>query len=182
MRLAEEIAQNGAVISEFPINTPPLRQNFPRRNRVISGLSQAVLVVEAAQNSGALITADFALQQGRDVFALPGKVDSATSFGTNALIKDGAKLVSDVADILEEFILPEAESKKAAKEPLKPSLGDEEDMVYSVLSGESTQIDELAQKTNLEIPKISGILLKLQLKKLVRELPGKQFVRSIHEG
>lgn len=178
-RLAEEIARNGAVISEFPVNTQPFPQNFPRRNRVISGLSQAVLVVEAAQNSGALITADFALEQGRDVFALPGEVGSATSYGTNALIKEGAKLVSCVDDILEEFFLPQAEDDKgAAGEPLPPGLRGEEDMIYNVLSAEAIQIDELAAKTNMEIPQISGILLKLRLRKLIKELPGKQFARS----
>jgi DNA processing protein len=102
-KLAEEIALSAAVISEFPLNAKPLAQNFPRRNRVISGLSQGVIVVEAAKNSGALITADFALEQGRDVFAIPGKVDSATSFGTNQLIKQGAKLVDSIEDIIEEL-------------------------------------------------------------------------------
>ncbi len=104
-KLAEKIAECGAVISEFPCDAKPLPQNFPQRNRVISGLSLGLLVVEAARNSGALITADFALEQGREVFALPGKVDSNTSFGTNGLIKQGAKLVSGVDDIVEEFDL-----------------------------------------------------------------------------
>lgn len=103
IELGEKISASGAVISEFPVNTLPLKQNFPRRNRIISGLSLGVLVAEAARNSGALITADFALEQGREVFALPGKVDSKTSFGTNGLIKQGAKLVSCVDDILEEI-------------------------------------------------------------------------------
>lgn len=104
-KLAEEISHAGAVISEFPLNFGPQPRNFPRRNRVISGLSMGVIVVEAAKNSGALITADFALEQGREVFAVPGKVDSATSFGTNQLIKQGAKLTDSVEDILEELDL-----------------------------------------------------------------------------
>ncbi len=110
--LSEEISGHGAVISEFPVDTLPLPQNFPRRNRVISGLSLGVLVVEAAGNSGALITADFALEQGREVFALPGKVDSFTSSGTNGLIKQGAKLVSCVDDIIEEFNLFGSKNEK----------------------------------------------------------------------
>ena len=177
-RLSEEISGNGAVLSEFPMDTAPFRQNFPRRNRVISGLSRGVLVVEAARNSGALITADFALEQGRDVFALPGKVDSANSYGTNALIKDGAKLVSCVDDILEEFVSLEVKPKKGiSRRSSRPDLIDEEDAVYSLLSHDPLQIDDLAQKTNLDIPQISAILLTLRLRKLIQELPGKQFVR-----
>ena len=103
--LAEEIADSGAVVSEFPLNAEPQARNFPRRNRLISGLSLGVIVAEAAKNSGALITADFALEQGREVFAIPGKVDSATSFGANQLIKQGAKLVDSIEDILEELNL-----------------------------------------------------------------------------
>src|SRR3989338_9654267 len=99
-KLYHEIVRNGAVVTEFENDMPPLPENFPQRNRIISGLSLGVVVVVAARNSGALITANFALEQGRDVFALPGKVDSQTSFGTNGLIKQGAKLVSCVDDIL----------------------------------------------------------------------------------
>jgi len=180
--LAEEISRSGVVISEFPIDTLPLKQNFPRRNRVISGLSLGLLVVEAARNSGALITADFALEQGRDVFALPGKVDAHTSFGTNELIKQGAKLVSCLDDILEELNIPITKVCQAEERPqenLKFDSGHtEESLVYGLISDQSIQLDEIAEKTNLDIPRISGILLKLQMKRLVQQLPGKQFIRS----
>ncbi|PIP20709.1 MAG: DNA-protecting protein DprA, partial [Candidatus Omnitrophica bacterium CG23_combo_of_CG06-09_8_20_14_all_40_11] len=137
--LAEEISRCGAVISEFPINAKPLSQNFPRRNRVISGLSLGVLVVEAARNSGALITADCALEQGRDVFALPGKIDSGNSFGTNGLIKQGAKLVSCADDIIEEFNIPVTANlnKKDLKETNSGSrsyLSGNESLLYNLIS------------------------------------------------
>ncbi|MDP8253716.1 MAG: DNA-processing protein DprA [Candidatus Kaelpia aquatica] len=103
IELAKQISKNGAVISEFPLRTAPLRENFPRRNRIISGLSKGVIVVEAALRSGALITADLALDQGRDIFAVPGEVDSPTSCGTNYLIKQGAKLIDSAEDVLEEY-------------------------------------------------------------------------------
>ena len=182
--LLEEIAQNGAVITEFSLDTLPKKENFPRRNRIISGLSLGVLVVEAARNSGALITADCALEQGRDVFALPGKVDSNTSFGTNGLIKQGAKLVSCVEDILEEFGMDNTVKAQDKKEEVtKPVVNDkDEDRVYGLLSEEAIQMDELVEKSNLDIPQISGILLRLQMKKLVRQLPGKQFVKVEDEG
>ena len=185
IELSEEIAGNGAVISEFPVNTPPYKANFPRRNRVISGLSLGLLVVEAAQNSGALITADFALEQGREVFALPGKVDSGNSFGTNELIKQGAKLVSCTEDILEELAMPQAKAPGPGKDLPQGQntvLNKEEDSVYAVISRESLDLDELAEKTSLDIPRISDILLRLQLKKLIKQLPGKQFVRSQNEN
>jgi DNA processing protein len=139
-------------------------------------------VAEAARNSGALITADFALEQGREVFALPGKVDSNTSYGTNELIKQGAKLVSSVDDILEEFISYSGTKSQKVENQFqgKPefNLGEEEDKVYALVSEESIQLDELVEKTNMDIPKISDILFRLQLKKLIKQVPGKQFIKS----
>lgn len=176
--LAQEIARNGAVVSEFPISAPPLRQNFPRRNRIISGLVLGVLVVEAARNSGALITADFALEQGREVFALPGELTSRNSFGTNGLIKQGAKLVSCIDDIMEELDL----ARRCEKEPDKPvnrieNITDDSGL-YELFSESPINLDEIAMLTKLDIPRISDILVKLQLQKLIKQLPGKQFIRT----
>jgi DNA processing protein len=196
-KLAQEVAQNGAVVSEFPIDAKPLRENFPRRNRVISGLSLGTLVVEAARNSGALITADFALEQGREVFALPGKIDSETSFGTNQLIKQGAKLVSDVEDIIEElnlsncgnFALDGRLEKTAGASsacfgveiaPVSAEnceLTAEESLLYNSLSGEPLHLDDIAGRLGLGIPQILNTLLNLEMKKLIRQLPGKQFAK-----
>jgi DNA processing protein len=178
--LADQIAQNGAVVSEFPIETEPLKQNFPRRNRVISGLSLGVLVAEAARNSGALITADFALEQGREVFALPGKVDAQNSFGTNGLIKQGAKLVSCVDDIIEEFNFEISPQVKMQHLKTKGAchLSDEESLVYNSVSEQPVYLDEILEKTNLDSSRTLGLILRLQLKKLVKQLPGKQFARA----
>ena len=181
--LAEEISRCGAVISEFPINAKPLSQNFPRRNRVISGLSLGVLVVEAARNSGALITADCALEQGREVFALPGKIDSGNSFGTNGLIKQGAKLVSCADDIIEEFNIPIATNpnKREVKDTSLESsicLSGNESLLYNLISDQPVLLDEIAQNTSIGIPEISRILLKLEIHKLIRQLPGKQFIKA----
>jgi len=184
--LAEEISRNGAVISEFPMDAKPLPQNFPRRNRVISGLSLGVLVVEAARNSGALITADCALEQGREVFALPGKIDSQNSFGTNALIKQGAKLVSCVDDIIEEFNLPvtknlnkqESFHVEPGNSDVSTRLSDNESLLYNLISDQPLLLDEIVQKSGLGIPDLSAILLKLQIRRLIRQIPGKQFMRT----
>jgi len=181
IELAEEISKQGAVISEFPVNALPLPINFPRRNRVISGLSLGTLVVEAAQNSGALITADFALEQGREVFCLPGRIDSPSSFGTNELIKQGAKLVSNTDEILEEFIgyssSKQASAVSLEKPKTKADLSSGENEFYSFISTEPVHIDELIDKTNLDITCVSDILLSLRLKKVIRELPGKYYIR-----
>lgn len=175
--LADEIAENGALISEFPDNTPPYRQNFPRRNRIISGLSLGVVVVEAARKSGALITANFALEQGREVFALPGKVDSFTSQGTHNLIKQGAKLVESIEDIIEELEPLRSLQDSQTKEAKPSDLPDGEKQVFSCLSSEPIQIDEIAQGVDLSHGKLLTVLLKLEHKKLIKELPGKLFVK-----
>ncbi|MCX5708467.1 MAG: DNA-processing protein DprA [Candidatus Omnitrophica bacterium] len=182
-KLAEQIASNGAVVSEFPVEAQPLKQNFPRRNRLISGLSLGVLVVEACRNSGALITSHFALEQGREVFAIPGKVDSVSSFGTNSLIQQGAKLVSGIEDILEEFpffaVQNHRESLEEGKRSLSPQQGLSctEELLYNIISTQASSVDEVVQKTGLAIGEISLNLLSLQLKKKIRVLAGKLFER-----
>lgn len=179
-KLAEEISGQGAVVSEFPCDTMPFKQNFPRRNRIISGLSLGTVVVEAARNSGALITADFALEQGREVFALPGKIDSSTSYGTNGLIKQGAKLISSAEDIIEEYegVSVEPVPRRYILEAPGLGVGSDELKLYHSISHEPIPIDEIAEKTHFEIPKITDILLRLRLKKLIKEVPGHQFVRN----
>jgi DNA processing protein len=194
-KLAEEItAAGGAVVSEFPLETPPAPQNFPYRNRVISGLSLGVLVVEAAENSGSLITARLALEQGREVFAVPGNITSRNSFGTNYLIKGaGAKLVQQWQDIVMELppeiaarLLPPELGKKQEKGlveqlSLVPAdLSETEQTVFRLLSpDEAVHIDELAAASKLSVPELTGALLGLEMRELVRQLPGKCFVRKI---
>ena len=182
--LASEIESSGALVSEFPLGTGAEKGNFPRRNRIISGLSLGVIVVEGHYDSGAMITAKSALDQGREVFALPGKVDSQTSFGTNGLIKQGAKLVSCLEDILEEFNMPlvscdkfqEADTPESKPIP-KQRFNYEESLLYNLVSEQPIPLDEIVQKSHLSISSISSIILRLQMKKLIKQLPRKQFIR-----
>jgi len=183
-KLMEEIIENGAVISEFPMTTPPLSTNFPRRNRVISGMSLGTLVIEASERSGSLITAKFALEQGREVFAVPGEISSKMSKGTNYLIKQGAALVETVDDILDALSLDLPEMSKARKVPQAETppdikLGDDEQVIWNLLSQKPIHIDEIARISGLPSSKVSSILVMLELKGIIQQLPGKQFVRKM---
>ncbi len=166
--LAHQLAQQGTIISEFPLGTPPLAANFPRRNRIISGLSEGCLIVEASLQSGSLITARMALEQGREVFAIPGSIHSPQSKGCHALIKQGAKLVESAQDILEElgFAMNGTQSGATIEHPLLGHLG------Y-----DSTDIETLSQRSGLTIAELSAILLQLELDGAVATLPGGLYQR-----
>ena len=176
--LFEEMATKGCLVSEFPLGTLPLAENFPRRNRIISGLSRGVLVVEAAEKSGSLITAQYALEHGRDVFAVPGNISFATSRGCNRLIKQGAKLVDCVEDILED--LPGGDLV-ALDTPLFQSprrafaLSPKEAAIYELLARSPLHIDDIISQTELTAGEVSSMLLHLELKGAVTPLPGTHY-------
>ncbi len=174
-RLFERIAENGAVVSEYPLGTRPNSYNFPPRNRIISGFSLGVLVVEASPKSGSLITAKLALDQGRDVYAVPGNVYSYKAKGTHSLLKSGAKLVDNALDIVEELnitVKPIKENKDMAKD-LSPELL----MVYDFFQDEPIHIDNIISKTGLPSGRVSALLLDLELSGILKQLPGKMFTK-----
>jgi len=180
--LFENIKDKGVVISEFPLKAPPVGFHFPIRNRIISGLSMALVVVEAAKRSGTLISARLALEQNREVMAIPGTVTSDYSQGTNWLIKTGAKLVDTWEDVAEELPSPLKEKLLSQKEEKKslPALKPEEKNVLDCLREDSqTHIDELVEKTEFSVSELLAILLNLELKGLISQSPGKYFQRRI---
>ncbi len=182
-KLAEQIALNGALISEFAMNTPPLKENFPRRNRVISGLSRGTVVVEASLKSGALITADFALEQGRDVFAVPANADAASFKGCNNLIRQGAKITCSASDVIEELfpeLLKDANDTDCNPEDKIKTLNIavEDKRVYLLLKNEPVDLDSLIEEAGLNSQTVLSSLLQLELAGLARQLPGKLFVRK----
>jgi len=172
-RLYEKIPEAGALISEFHLGTPPEAKNFPVRNRIISGLSLGVIIVEAAKRSGSLITARLALEQGREVFAVPGQIDSFRSEGTHKLIKQGAKLVEKVEDVLEE-IGQFQDLYKKKEETIQLNPGEEE---IFLLLDTPKYLDELAQQLKRPIGEVSSRLMTMEIRGLVRQLPGKQYVK-----
>ena len=199
-KLADEILDaGGAIVTQFPLTTPPVSENFPYRNRIISGLSLGVIVVEAAESSGSLITARLAIEQNREVFAVPGNITSRTSFGTNYLIKGaGAKLIQQWQDVAAELppqiaarILPPPLSDKKGDKTKEKSLADQlllvpqgltgyEQSVFKLLSADNpAHIDALVDQSRLTIPNLTAALLTLEMRNLVRALPGKCFVRKM---
>jgi DNA processing protein len=181
--LFRKIAEEGAVITEFPQDMPPFSFHFPLRNRIISGLSLATLVVEATLRSGSLITARLSLEQNRDVMAFPGSPASDLSRGTNWLIKSGAKLVETWEDVVEELPSPLREtllSRRTEEKKKMPALSPQEKRIFDRLSVETpVHIDELVEAADTPISEMLGLLLNLELKGLVRQAPGKFFLRSL---
>ena len=172
--LARRIIQQGALISEYPLGTKPRAENFPRRNRIMSGISLGVLIAEAGKVSGAMITAQMALEQNREVFAIPGSILSPTSGGTNHLIQEGAKLVSNYNDILEELNLTAVVHQMEIREIVPAS--DTESLLLKQLGAEPTHIDEICHSTRLSISALSSTLAMMELKGLVKQVGNMNYV------
>jgi DNA processing protein len=189
--LMTALSRSGCVISEFPLGTPPVRENFPRRNRLISGLALGVLIVEATTRSGSLITAGFALEQGKEIFAVPGNITSNNARGTNGLIKSGAKPVQSAEDIIEELspqIKGLLRSVKAVSSLSPPksfdfpgtsaqrlAINDEEKAICNILGSDSKHIDHIARELKIPAARLSGLLLGLEMKGIVRQTAGNNF-------
>ncbi|HQR32223.1 MAG TPA: DNA-processing protein DprA [Blastocatellia bacterium] len=192
-KLEEQIIANGAVVSEFPLGTPPLPQNFPYRNRILSGLCFGVLIVEASEHSGSLITARLAYEQGREVFAVPGNITSQTSFGPNFLIKDGAKLVQIWRDVVDELPReakeklfgierPVASNANSSTQPIfeAVALSDDERKILEILSADvPAHIDQLLISSEMNSSELMNALLGLEMKDRIRQLPGKSFIKRM---
>jgi len=182
--LRRSIEAQGTVLSELPVGSSPQTHHFPRRNRIISGLSLGVLVSEAAVESGSLITAKLALEQGRDVFAVPGSVKDASCRGSNGLIKEGAKLIERAQDVLDD-ILPQLDARMRAtltvgggSMPAMSFSGTEAALVYESLSHEARSVDTVIERTGLSAAQVASTLLSLELNGHVRQLPGQHYIRT----
>ena len=189
INLANDICERGALISEMSLGALPVPANFPRRNRIISGLSQGVLVVEAGLKSGSLITSNYAIEQNRDVYAIPGPIDSPVSAGCHALIKQGAQLVESIDDILQDGLIQRAAITKGSDRSGNPlpralafeHLSDDERIVMNYVDYQCVSFDLLMHFTNLEISRLTHLLIALELKGELCSVPGGyQRVKTVH--
>ena len=166
LQLAQRIAEQGLILSEFALDVPPIHYNFPRRNRIISGLSNATIVIEAAEKSGSLVTAKYALEQGRDVFAVPGNIHNPLAKGPHTLLKQGAKLVETLDDIIEEFVLVSASAKNDQKKNLAES------KLLASVDYDTTPVDVIVRRSHLPVEQVLTELLNLEVQGLVAAVPG----------
>ncbi|MCE9527131.1 MAG: DNA-processing protein DprA [Planctomycetales bacterium] len=180
-KLAQQVMENGAIISESHPLAPPLTGSFPQRNRIISGMSLGVIVVEASDRSGALITARLAMEQGREVFAVPGRVDNRNSRGCHRLIRDGAKLIETVDDVLEEFgplvAAAPREDGREIRHPVELQLNEPETAVLTSIGSDPTSIDEVIAASKLEVPQVLSTISVLEMKRLIRRVSGNKVIR-----
>jgi len=179
--LLERILENGAIVSEFPMGSPPEPKNFPIRNRIISGLSRGIAVVEATKKSGSLITASCALDQNREVFAVPGSIESFKSTGTHFLIKQGAKLIENADDILEEFGFynrhPEGSNSLRGASGIPLDMSVSEKKIYEVIGDYPMHIDQIGRLAGMDASEVLSTLMKMELKGMIKQLLGKMFVK-----
>jgi DNA processing protein len=175
--LMETISRHGAVVSEFPCNMPPLKQNFPWRNRIISALSLATVVIEAGSKSGALITADYALAQNKDVFVVPSNIDTETALGSNQLIQDGARVALNPDDVLSQIKLGHTPALDHGSQPVL-LLSDEQSRVYPHITSQPVHLDDLVRCSGIDISSLMNITLSLELKHVIRQLPGQYYIRN----
>ncbi len=178
LSLMETIARRGAVVSEFAFDMPPLKQNFPWRNRIISALSLATVVIEAGSKSGALITADYALSQNKDVFVVPSNIDAETALGSNQLIQDGARVALNPDDVLSQ--IKEDHVPRGNEGGTLLLLSDEQSKVYPHITYQPVHLDELVKQSGLNVSRLMNIMLSLELKRVIRQLPGQYYVRNEH--
>jgi DNA processing protein len=174
--LMEAITQQGCIITEFPLGTPPLRHHFPQRNRIIAGLTLGVVVVEGDERSGALSTAGYALDEGREVMAVPGSVLNPLSRAPNGLLRQGATLVESAEDVLAAVGLPLPSRQTVQASGITPPEGPQA-VVWQAVRTEPTHIDQVAQEAGLPVAEVAALLIELEIRGLVRQVPGKHFIR-----